>query len=234
MSDQPIFMRTKSGTKVYLTDNKLPIVEQKRALAAFVKIYNSGFTIEEQKKIANIVYHYNKQGKNWSRVANLPKGMKDKDVYAGHTAFADAPLVKKLNPGKKKMVMLAFSKKSFNNEYAVIHEILHGRDEMTEKSGVRAGLKDEQRTDFETIGRLSKTGLKQQIKSPNGYYAYDKKVTKEKGPKAQLETTRSDIIKDRNLLTGSLNTNITGKVASSRSKNLFAKSFFNRKSLGGK
>jgi len=228
-------MRTKSGTKVYLSDNKVPIVEQKRALAAFVKIYNNGFTIEEQKKIGNIAYHYNKQGKNWSRVGNLPKGVKDEEVYAAHTAITSSPFVKKFNPGKKKkMIMLAFSKKSCNDEYAVIHETLHERDEMTEKSGVRAGLKDEQRTDFETIGRLSKTGLKQQIKSPNGYYAYDKKVTKEKGPKAQLETTRSAIIKDRNLLTGSLNTNITGKVASSRSKNLFAKSFFNQKSLGGK
>lgn len=224
---QPISMKTKSGTIIYLTDNKVPIVEQKRALSTFIKIYNNAFTIEEQKKIGNIIYHYNKQGKQWSRVATLPKGTKDSEVHAGHTSFTDSNIVKKLNPGNKKMTLVAFSKDSYNNEPTVIHEIIHCRDEMIGKHKI--GLKNEQQTDFETVGRVSKNGLKQQIKTPHGYYIYDKKIIKEKNFASRLEATKTAILQDRKLLTGSLNTNITGKVASTRAKNLFKKSFFGEK-----
>jgi hypothetical protein len=240
MSNQPVYMRTKSGTKVYLTDNKVSIVEQKRALSTFIKIYNNSFGVEEQKKMGNIIYHYNKAGKNWSRMGTLPRGIKDKDVLAAHEEYDDKnnkKLVNGLNPGKKKIAMVGFSKKSYNNEYAVIHETLHSRDALNNKrvSSKKADtLKDEQQTDFETVGRLSKKGLKQHLVTPHGYYFYNKKISNKGNLKSKKELAASAIIQDRKLLTGSLNTNITGKVASSKSKSLFKKSFFNQKSFGVK
>ena len=77
------------------------------------------------------------------------------------------------------------------------------------------------------------------VKPPPGYY-FDTNVSNQNlirsiSKKDQQKTTKLEeaqlkgLIEDRKLLTGSLNTNIIGKVASSRAEKLYPKSFFNKK-----
>ncbi len=241
-----VFMRTKSGTKVYLTDNKVSISEQKRALSKFIEIYNKSFTNEEQKKIGNIIYHYNKSGQNWERVGLAKKGESDNGIYAGHVEISNKTSINKLNKGKQNISLVGFSNKSYNDEYTVIHELIHCKD--VSNSTIKPGnLKYEQQTDFETNGRMSKRGFNQYVgeanlavkmdqkgikrklvSPPSGYYS-DTKYVRKLPDNKKLGVIVNGINNDRKLLTGSINTNIIGRVATTRAKKLFPKSFFNQK-----
>ena len=218
---QPVFMRTKSGTKVYLTDNTVSMIEQKRALSTFIQIYNKSFTVEEQKKIGNIIYNYDKHSDKHL----------ESDAYSATNIVTSRSVIQKLNPHKNKMGLITFSKNSYNDEFSIIHEMIHVKKLIEGVPYKKQITKTNERLqDFETVGRISKNGLKQHIKNPIGYYyTYDKKILKRQSPPNKLKSIASAILQDRKLLTGSLNTNITGKVASTRAKNLFTKSFFGEK-----
>jgi hypothetical protein len=128
-------------------------------------------------------------------------------------------------------------------ESDIVHELIHVRKIANGKLG--QSHHNEQKIDFESIGRITKEGLKQTIspKTPwNGTYyninnEFNKKthsgnpslVNSKLSTGQKLKIASKGIIHDRKLLTGSLNTNIVGKVASSRAEKLFPKSFFNQK-----
>lgn len=247
---EPITMKTKSGTRVILAGNTNLTQEKKRALEYFIKVYNKSFTTDEQKLIGNVVYNYDKHSNNHL----------EKDAYAATNFITSKSTVQKLNPGKSKMGAVTFSKESFNDEFAIIHEMIHVKKTLQGVPYKKQLTKtNEKKQDFETIGRISSGGLKNRIGGlqkaielnkqgkknirpipiPAGYY-FDNNVSnqsliksipkKDQRKTLKLEEAQlNGMLQDRKLLTGSLNTNIIGKVASSRAEKLYPQSFFNKK-----
>lgn len=241
---KPITMKTKSGTFVYLSGNTILTLEKKRALDIFVKIYNKSFSTEEQKIIGNIIYNYDKNSNTHL----------EKDAYAASNIVTSKSFINKLNPGKARMGVVTFSRDSYKDEFSIIHEMIHIKKSMQGMPYNKQLTKtNEKKQDFETVARISKSGLKNYISqlendiskkkkivnTPPGYY-FDTNVSNQNlirsiSKKDQQKTTKLEeaqlkgLIEDRKLLTGSLNTNIIGKVASSRAEKLYPKSFFNKK-----
>lgn len=236
------FMKTKSGTKIYITDTNAPDAERQKARVEFLKIYNKTFTINEQKEIGNIVFNYDKYG----------KGLNDKFTHAQFEQITNPSVVREMNPGKSRMAIITVSKDSYNDEYAIVHELLHARNFIRGMSKRKNGsITNERKQDFETLGRITKQGFKKHLSEAEnaisldkqgkkrkkitfgGYYADDsnKNLVKMAGkdPKKQIAIAVDGIKRDRKLLTGSTNTNIIGKVASSRAEKLYPQSFFNQK-----
>ena len=252
---QPISMRTKSGTLVILAGNTRLTQEKERALKYFIKVYNQSFSMEEQRIIGNVVYNYDKSATNHL----------DKDAYAATNFITTKNTIQKLNPGKTRMGVVTFSKDSYKDEFAIIHEMIHVKKSMQGVPYNRQLTKtNEKKQDLETVGRISKTGFKNNIKNlkkaielekqgktikspvsvPVGYY-FDNNVSnqnlvksfsaKDKKKTLKLEEEQlNGMIRDRKLMTGSINTNVVGKVASSRAERLYPKSFFNQKKFDKK
>lgn len=247
---EPITMKTKSGTRVILAGDTKLTQEKKRALEHFIKVYNQSFTIDEQRIIGNVVYNYDKSATNHL----------DKDAYAATNFITSKSVVQKLNPGKSRMGAVTFSKESYNDDFSIIHEMIHVKKSMMGTPYNKQLTKsNEKKQDFETVARISKQGLKnhigglqktinlekrgknikKEIPIPVGYY-FDNNVSNQslirsipkKDQKKTLkleEAQLNGLLQDRKLLTGSLNTNIVGKVASSRAEKLYPQSFFNKK-----
>ena len=223
--------KTKSGTIIYVQGSTEKY--RKKALIIFLKIYNNGFSTFEQKRAGNLIYYLksNKQEKyrNGFASSGMVKGSKSNELNI------------KYNTNRKVIPYVEFSTKSFNNEFAIIHELVHVRKDVV--SGKINAKHDERKIDFETIGRISTLGLKKSInpKTPNvgTYYIFkggkthSGNVSARKGLHGHelLKLGKSGVIHDRKLLTGSINTNIVGTTAVTRTKKLFPKSFFNQKSF---
>lgn len=217
--------KTKSGNIIFVEGENE--AHRKRALQYFLKVYNNDFSTEEQKKNGNLVY----------KLTTKITKMKNTAAYASW-GVPNKTERKKYHIISRKIYVLGFSDSSSKMESDVVHELVHVRKySKNEKNHV------EQKVDFETVGRMSKEGIKQTMstKTPwtGTYYNVDNKVRKEthSGNKdlAKLklpfdEKTKiasKGIIRDRKLLTGSINTNIVGNTAVTRAEKLFPKSFLN-------
>jgi hypothetical protein len=236
--------KTKSGNIIYMADGGTEL-ERKRALTDFLNAYNKSFSVAEQKFIGNIAYLFDKYGKRG-----------DEDQFAATNVITDKKALQKLSPKRNKMGLVEFTKDSYNSQFAIIHEIIHVRKIMQGMTFRKQATKEnEQKQDFETIARISKSGLEKYIKpiqnavnmdkskkkrkpiEIHGYYFNDRTVPKivkkiSKGnSKKEMELGLNGVISDRNLLTGSIDKNIIGRSAEIRSNKLFPQSFFNLKSL---
>lgn len=209
-------VKTKSGTTVYAQGGSRP--ERSRAMDQFLKFFNRDFTISEQKTIGNIWYDL-KTGKKKNLHGQI---IAETGTFVG-------PDAKKMNPTKKKMVDVHFanSKDVHGSESTVVHEMIHARMFM---QGIPGKKHNEKKIDFEMVGRLSREGLK---KHTHGYYFNplgNPHLGKKKIPnKEKLKIAEEGMVRDRRLLTGSLNTSIKGKVAEKRADRLFPESFLNQK-----
>ena len=253
---QPITMRTKSGTIIYMADNNAPKQEKLQALKYFVNVYNKSFSFEEQRMIGNVVYQYDKHSKNY-----LGKDVHNNNVTHAETKYVTKQsFIDKFNPRKKGMGIVIFSKDSYKDEFAIIHEMIHVKKHMQGVPFSKQLTKiNEKKQDLETVGRISKTGFKNNISKlqtainmekhdikrkspveiPTGYYfnndVSNQKLVKSFSAKDKKKTLKLEeeqlngMIRDRKLMTGSINTNVVGKVASSRAERLYPKSFFNQK-----
>ena len=218
---------TKSGTSIFIEGETA--TKRKRALQYFLKVYNNDFSNAEQKKNGNLLY------KLKSKV-----GIK----HAAATASCGIPNdteKKKYHITGRKIYILQFTDRSSNMESDITHELIHVRKYANNKFG---GINhNEQKIDFESVGRMTKKGIKQTInpKTPwtGTYFNINNAILKQthsgnsdlgklKLPQDQKLKIASDgLLRDRKLLTGSLNTNIVGNIASSRAEKLFPKSFLN-------
>jgi hypothetical protein len=207
-------VKTKSGTIVYAQGGDRRARDA--ALDKFLKFYNRDFTIAEQKIIGNIWYNYKThKGKNLRG-----QTVAETSTFVGSDA-------KKFNPTKKKMVDVTFSKDTRGNEYTIVHEMIHAKKFM---QGIPGNKHDEKKIDFEAMGRVSKNGLKNIETGTYLHPSGNKALAKMKIPNtAKGEIARNEIIKDRKMLTGSVNKSVTGKVAERRANELYEKSFFNKK-----
>ena len=209
--------KTKSGTTVYVEGGTK--AERNKAMDYFLKYFNRDFTISEQRKIGSIWYDLK---------TNVSKNSKGKRI--AETGTFAGPDVKKLNPGKKKMVDLYVSKDGRESEYTLTHEMIHAKKFM---SGIPGNKHNEKQIDFEAVGRISREGLK--YKNMHGYYfdpSGNSNLAKMKIPnKKKGQIAYQGVLDDRRLLTGSLNTSIIGNVAEKRAKELYSQSFFNKRAF---
>ena len=207
-------VKTKSGTTVYAQGGDRHARDA--ALDKFLKFYNRDFTIDEQKIIGNIWYNY-----------KTHKGKNLRGQTVAETGTFVGPDAKKFNPTKKKMIDVTFSKDTRGDEYTVVHEMIHAKKFM---QGTPGNKHDEKKIDFEAMGRVSKNGLKN-IKTGTYFHpSGNKSLAKMKIPNtAKGEIAQKEMMKDRKMLTGSINKSVTGKVAERKADKLYKKSFFNKK-----
>ncbi|MFA6258258.1 MAG: hypothetical protein WCX79_01000 [Candidatus Paceibacterota bacterium] len=219
---------TKSGTTIFVEGENE--ARRRRALQYFLKVYNNDFSTNEQKKNGNLVYR-------------LTSKIVKRGFASASYAIPNQKEIKKYHIVGRKIFILSFTDQSSKMESVITHELVHTRKYANNKFGNISH--NERKIDFETVGRISKEGLKQDIntKTPwtGTYYnvnnATHKKthygnpsLVKLKLPFEQkVKIAAEGKIRDRKLLTGSINTNIVGKVASTRAEKLFPKSFFNIK-----
>jgi len=219
---------TKSGTIIFVEGEDAS--KRKRALQYFLKVYNNDFSTAEQKKNGNLVYR-------------LTSKIVRRGAASASAATPNNNERKKYRNVGKLIFILSFTDMSSKMESVITHELVHVRKYSNNKFG--PVYHNEQKIDFETVGRISKAGLKQDIndKTPwtGTYYnvnnANHKKthfgnpsLVKLKLPfEKKVKIAAEGKIRDRKLLTGSINTNIVGKTASTRAEKLFPKSFFNIK-----
>lgn len=220
---------TKSGTIIYVEGENA--THRKRALQYFLKVYNNDFSKEEQKKNGNLLY-------------KLKSKIGIRHAAASATAaIPDKTERKKYQITGRMIFILTFTNESSKLESTITHELIHVRKYANNK--FKRVDHNEGKIDFETVGRMSKEGLKQDISSKtpyNGvYYNIDNKVLKQthygneclaklKLPRKQkFEIAAKGKLNDRKLLTGSINTNIVGNTAVTRTEKLFPKSFLNQK-----
>jgi hypothetical protein len=207
-------VKTKSGTIVYAQGGNRRARDF--ALDKFIKFYNRDFTIAEQKIIGNIWYNYR---------TNVGKNLRGQRV--AETGTFVGPDVKKFNPTKKKMVDVTFTKDTRGNESTIVHEMIHAKKFM---QGIPGNKHNEKKIDFETIGRVSKNGFKNIETGTYFHPSGNTALAKTKIPNtAKGEIAQREMIKDRKMLTGSINKSVTGKVAERRVDKLYKKSFFNKK-----
>jgi len=220
---------TKAGTIIFVEGEDA--AKRKRALQYFLKVYNNDFSTDEQKKNGNLLYELK------SKI-----GIK----HAAATASCGIPNdteKKKYHITGRKIYILQFTDRSSNMESDITHELIHVRKYANNKFG---GINhNEQKIDFESVGRMSEKGLKQTTNSKTPwtgtYYNIDNKIKKKthsgnpylaelKLPfKQKVKIASEGMMRDRKLLTGSINTNIVGATAVTRAEKLFPKSFFNAK-----
>lgn len=218
---------TKSGTSIFIEGETA--TKRKRALQYFLKVYNNDFSNAEQKKNGNLLY-------------KLKSKQSDKRVFASASAAIPYKTeIKKYHISDRRIYILTFTDQSSKMESAITHELIHIKKYANNKFKNRDH--NEKKIDFEAVGRTSKTGLYQDInpKTPwhGTYFNINNAVLKQthsgnsdlgklKLPNNQKLKIASDgLLRDRKLLTGSLNTNIVGNIASSRAEKLFPKSFLN-------
>lgn len=220
---------TKSGNIIYIEGETA--VRRNRALKYFLKVYNNDFSKDEQKKNGNLLY------KLKSRVGI-------RHVAASAAAAIPATMDRiKYHISGRRIFILTFTEESSKMESTITHELVHVRKYANNKLAHKDH--NEKKIDFETVGRISKEGLKQDISSKtpyNGvYYNVDNKILKQthsgneclaklKLPfDKKIEIAGRGKLHDRKLLTGSINTNIVGNTAVMRAEKLFPKSFLNQK-----
>jgi len=211
--------KTKSGTIIYARGGSREV--RSRAIDDFLKYYNRDFTIQEQRTIGNI----------WYDVQTGKKKITGRKPIAETGTFVNKD-IKTLNPGRKKMVDTTFAPDVRKDEPTIVHEMIHAKKFM---QGIPGKRHNERKIDFEVIGRLSRSGLKDHMQHGHGYYYHPK------GNRALAELQISNqekqkiaskgVLHDRNLLTGSINKSITGKTAVSRAETLFRQSFLNKRKL---
>jgi len=222
---------TKSGNIIFVNGENES--NRKRALQYFLKVYNNDFSTEEQKKNGNLIY-------------NLKSSKSTHGGFAATTiAIPNKIERKKYHISKRRIIVLSFTDQSSKMEFPITHELVHTRRFSNNQTDVKKHH-NEKRIDFETTGRITKEGIRQTIskKTPwvGTYYNVDNKNRKDishygnedlaklKLPEKQKLKIASDgIIRDRKLLTGSINTNIIGNTAVTRTEKLFPKSFLNAK-----
>ena len=218
---------TKAGTTIYVEGEN--VIHRKRALQYFLKVYNNDFSTEEQKKNGNLVY------KLTTRITK----MKHVAAYAG-CKVPNKTERKKYHVVGRKIYILGFSDSSSKMEADITHELIHIRKYANNKLGKINH--NEQKIDFESVGRMTEKGLKQTIskKTPwtGSYYdVYNNKISSGNKDLAKLELPLKEklkiasdgMIRDRKLLTGRIITNIVGNTAVERAEKLFPKSFLNQK-----
>jgi hypothetical protein len=216
---------TKSGTIIFVEGENE--ARRKRALQYFLKVYNNDFSTGEQKKNGNLVYE-------------LTSKITRKGFASASIGWPDKTEKKKYHVSGRKIYILSFTDRSAKSEFAITHELVHTRKFA---ANIKGDKHDEQKIDFETVGRISKGGIKQTINPktpypgtyftissndkshPGNKYLYKLKLPHDK----KLKVASEGLVRDRKLLTGSINTNIVGRVASTRAEKLFPKSFFNIK-----
>jgi hypothetical protein len=225
---------TKSGTIIFVEGEDA--AKRKRALQYFLKVYNNDFSTAEQKKNGDLIYKL-------TTTVRI-KG-KTNTAAAAIVGVPDKIEKKKYHIVDGKILILRFSDSSAKMGSDITHELIHIRKYANNQFG--NAYHNEQKIDFESVGRMTKKGIKQTInpKTPwtGTYYNVDNAINKKthsgnpylaklKLPQdRKLKIASEGLVRDRKLqlLTGSINTNIVGKVASSRAEKLFPKSFFNIK-----
>jgi hypothetical protein len=110
----------------------------------------------------------------------------------------------------------------------IVHELIHAKLFMR---GIHGSKQNEKKVDFETVGRLKKSGL---MKKNSGYYYSRKEGNRNLPSRRDPQRDKisfKGILHDRILLTGSVKKNIIGRPVEKRVDNRFRQSFFFKRDM---
>jgi hypothetical protein len=217
---------TKSGKKIIVAGKKDDTEKRHLVGKQLVNYYDKNFTVAEQQQIGNVFYDI--YDKFHESIRKRDRNNKQ-PIIATSGTFSD-DISKHCSPHQKKMVDLWIDPKFRNNEHIITHELIHARQHMNHNKP----HKDiEQRTEFETVGRMSRHGV---VNVRNGYYfapnKNDKQIRNNDNLTRKQKITairEKGVYHDRRLLTGSLSEKLIGKPLERRVSRQYKNSYFKRR-----
>jgi hypothetical protein len=177
------------------------------------KVYDRNFTANEQKQIGNILIDID------------TKPIKKFDAHSTRLIIKTNPQKGlALNHGRYYITSIGYHKNK-NTEGALTHELIHAR-----KFGIKGEKHNEKKIDFERVGRVSGTSLRNDVM---GYYNDDKninvKFARSVPIKKRIEVIKETMANDKKLLVGSVNKSGKGKKFVEKVEKLYPKSAFFQK-----